>query len=261
MGLPARLEARAVRQVHRPENPDSGVYAVVRPSAETVTAYATHDAKNMVGILTSNVESLREAIRTNAERCDVMAALDDLEACAQRLGGIMHQALEPKAAVEAFKPRKTRVNLVTVVHAVYQQMRHQAATSDVHLEVRVQCDAPVMIDASLMERVLGNLVDNALRFTPRGRVVRIGCAIVGDEAELTVTDQGPGIDRANTDRIFEPYFTTDTGAFPGESVHSGLGLAFCRTIARLHGGDVRAENTPGDDGTTGSRFIVMLPLA
>ncbi len=261
MASPARLEARPVRQMPRPESPDSGVYAVVRPREDTVTAYATHDAKNMLGVLTANVEFLREAIRTNAEHTEVMAALDDLQACAQRLGGIMQQALEPKAAVEAFKPRKGRVNVVTVVQAVYQQMRHQAAASDVRLEVRVQCDATAMIDGALMERVLGNLVDNAIRFTPRGRVVRIGCGIVGDEIELTVTDQGPGVDRGNTDRLFEPYFTTSSGAFPGESVHSGLGLAFCRTVARLHGGDVRAENTHGDEGTTGSRFVVSLPLA
>ena len=261
MAMPARLDARIERSAPRAETPDSGVYKVVKPREETVTAYATHDAKNMVGVLASNVEFLREAIRTNAEQSDVMAALDDLEACARRLGGIMEQALQPKTAVEAFKPRKSRVNVVTVVHAVYQQMRHQAAASDVRLEVRVQCDATASIDASLMERVLGNLVDNAVRFTPRGRVVRIGCAIVGDEIELTVTDQGPGIDRGNTDRIFEPYFTTSSGAFPGESPHSGLGLAFCRTVARLHGGDVRAENTHGDDGTTGSRFVVTLPLA
>ena len=260
MAKPVRLEARAERPTPRAESPDSGVYKVVRPREDTVVAFATHDAKNMLGVLASNVEYLRTAVRSNAERAEVMAALDDLEACSQRLAGIMQQALEPKVANEAFKPRKAPVNVVTVVYAVYQQMRHQAATSDVRLEVRVQCDATAMLDPQLMERVIGNLVDNAVRFTPRGSTVRIGCGIVEDRVEITVTDQGPGIDRTNTDRIFEPYFTTSAGAFPGESAHSGLGLAFCRTVARLHGGDVRAENIRPEEGETGSRFVVSLPL-
>ncbi len=261
MASPTRLAPRIERHDSRAEKPDSGVYAVVRPREETVSAYAAHDAKNMLGVLASNVDFLREAIRTHKEQGDIFAALDDLEGCARRLACIMEQAIEPKAAMDAFKPRKTRVNVVTVVQGIYQQMRHQASESDVRLEVRVQCDATANIDAALMERVLGNLVDNALRFTPRGKVVRIGCALAGDEIELTVTDEGPGLDPSHIDRIFEPYFTTGAGAFPGESAHSGLGLAFCRTVARLHGGDVHAENVRGEGGATGSRFIVTLPVA
>ena len=232
------------------------MYAVVRPREETLLAFAAHDAKNMLGALSSNVEFIREAIRTNAEPQTIAEALDDLEACAARVRDIMQQVLEPKAAQTVLKPQLAPVNVASVVQAVYQQMRHLATTSDIRLEVKITCDAVARIDRTLIERVLCNLVDNAVRFSPRGTVVRIGCGVSDERIELTVTDQGPGVDRANCDRIFEPYFTTSAGSFPGESPHSGLGLAFCRTVARCHRGDVRAESTPD-----GGRFVIDLPLA
>lgn len=256
MGIPVRADRCATPRTSRAETPDSGVYAVVRPREETLLAFAAHDVKNMLGVLTSNVEFLREAVRTNADTSTVEEALDDLEACAVRLKDIMQQALEPKAAASVLKPQKAPVNVASVLQAVYQQMRHNAAAADVGLEVKITTDAVALIDRALIERVLCNLVDNALRFSPRGTVVRIGCGVSDERVELTVTDQGPGVDRGNCDRIFEPYFTTSAGSFPGESPHSGLGLAFCRTVARCHRGDVRAESTPN-----GGRFVVDLPLA
>ena len=257
MARPARLEPSAAARSPNPPNPDSGAYAVVRPRDETLTAYATHDAKNMLDVLSSNVEWLRDAVRAHADDGTIVEALDDIEACARRLTDIMAQALEPKTAVAAFTPRKSAVSVLTVVQTVYQQMRRQAAMSDVGLEVRVLSDGVALLDQSLIERVIGNLVDNALRFAPRGTTVRIGCNVVEDHVELTVSDDGPGVDKTECERLFEPYATTSGGAFPGESPQSGLGLAFCRTVARLHGGDVHAEPVPGGGG----RFVVTLPLA
>ena len=149
------------------------------------------------------------------------------------------------------------VNVSTLLQSVYQETRRQAYTSQVNVEVRIQTDTVAMLDRSLVERVLLNLVDNALRFAPRGSTVRVGCDVADDRIELSVSDEGPGIDKAQCDRIFEPFFTTCSGAFPGEPVHSGLGLAFCRAVARAHGGDVRA--IPSEPGF-GARFVVELPL-
>ncbi len=246
--------------VATPETPESGVYAVVRKAdEESLSTYATHDAKNMLSVLMSNVEWLRDAVRSGAEQKDLIEALDDLQSCTQRLTEIMREALETKTQDVGMNPRRSPVNVSTVLQTVYQQIRRQAATSDVRVEVRIQTDAVAMLDQSLIERVLINLIDNALRFAPPGSAIRIGCNAVDDWVELTVSDDGPGVDKAHSERIFEPYVTSSTSAFTDEPPHAGLGLAFCRAVARAHGGDVRAEQVPPSEGR-GGRFIVTLPL-
>ena len=245
----------------RVDMPESGVYGVVRSKEspakrEPWSAFAAHDAKNMLGVLSGNITWLREAIARGASRAELEEAVTDLETSVRRLNDIVRDALPRKPQhVEGLTPRMERVTVSRLLQAVYQQVRRQASVNQVTVEVRIGTDVETKLDAGLMERVLINLVDNALRFAPPRSTVRIGCDIVDDRLELTVTDEGPGVDKVQSERIFEPYFTTAAGAFPGEAVNSGLGLAFCRAVARCHGGDARAEPRP-----QGGYFIVELPV-
>jgi signal transduction histidine kinase len=256
LGKLRRTEARVEKRV---ENPESGVYAVAaRAPEESWEAFATHDAKNMLGVLSSNVEWLREAIQSGrVERPELLEAVEDLRACTGRLTELLQQALHPKTEKNPITPSVGPVNVGEVLQAVYQQTRRQAQGAEVRLEVRILSDAVAMLDRALVERVMLNLVDNALRFSPRGATVSVACDVVDDRVLLSVSDQGPGIEKVQSERIFEPFFTTSGGAFPGEPVHAGLGLAFCRAVARAHSGDVRASLAA--DGR-GACFIVDLPL-
>lgn len=122
----------------------------------------------------------------------------------------------------------------------------------------VRADLPgdlpfVDVDASLIERVLFNLVDNALKYTPSDAKILIGAKAVGDTMYCFVEDTGPGLPFGDPELLFEPFVRGQK-----ESVIAGvgLGLALCRSIIGAHGGTIGAE----DARPAGARFEIRLPL-
>jgi two-component system sensor histidine kinase KdpD len=116
-------------------------------------------------------------------------------------------------------------------------------------------DAPplVSMDPVLMEQVLLNLLDNAMKYSPAGSPVDIKVWTTQHTLTISVTDQGPGIAEGEADRIFEKLARGEAAASrPG----AGLGLAICRGIVTAHGGRIQAVNHPQG----GAQFLVTLPL-
>jgi PAS domain S-box-containing protein len=118
---------------------------------------------------------------------------------------------------------------------------------------------PAWGDASLIERVLQNLLDNSIKFSPRGGVIRIVARLVGSlgpresaRLQVSVSDQGPGISNELQKRIFEQFV-----AGPVKGSGTGLGLAFCKMAMMAHGEHIWVESQPG----AGSRFVFSLPVA
>jgi CheY-like chemotaxis protein/anti-sigma regulatory factor (Ser/Thr protein kinase) len=113
----------------------------------------------------------------------------------------------------------------------------------------------VLSDASLLERIVGNLASNAIRYTNRGGVV-IGARRCGDRVAIDVVDTGIGIARADRDHIFEEFFQvrSEVSSSPAHR-GMGLGLAIVRRFAALLGHEIRLDSREG----TGSRFRVLLP--
>ncbi|WP_242396094.1 sensor histidine kinase [Anaeromyxobacter oryzisoli] len=121
--------------------------------------------------------------------------------------------------------------------------------ADVEL-VRASGACPVALDKALMRRVLANLASNAVEAARPGRAsVHLGVSRTRDRAVLTVSDEGPGVDRALRARIFDPYFTTKGSG-------TGLGLAIVKKIVLQHGGEIEAGERPGG----GASFTIALPL-
>ena len=122
-------------------------------------------------------------------------------------------------------------------------------------EVRVTREggpvAPVRAGDDVLERVVVNLVENAVRYARSRVTVAVGPA--GGDAVLTVTDDGPGVPAADRDRVFERFTRLD-GARSRDEGGSGLGLAIVRELVLAHGGDVRLE-----DAAPGLRAVVRLP--
>jgi hypothetical protein len=124
------------------------------------------------------------------------------------------------------------------------------------LEVAVAADTPPLeADLRLVERVLENLVGNALGHTPAGGRVEVRVAPSAVGVELQVVDTGTGIAAAELPFVFDRHYR---GAASGEGEAgegAGLGLAIAKKIVELHGGSIRAESEP----RRGSRFVVVLP--
>jgi two-component system sensor histidine kinase KdpD len=124
-----------------------------------------------------------------------------------------------------------------------------------HVEVKLEsAEELVNIDAVLIERVLVNLIENAVKYTPPGSTITIMSLHHESELHLIVEDNGPGLPPGNEERLFEKFVR----GHPESAVNGiGLGLAISRALVRAHGGDLVADVHVA----RGARFIISLPLS
>jgi signal transduction histidine kinase len=141
-----------------------------------------------------------------------------------------------------------------MVLRLVDELQPQAAASGLKLEMSLQ---PTMIftgDAVALEQAFRNLIDNALKFTPRGGTIRVTLADDPTRMILRVEDSGIGIPTEAQEKIFVPFYQVDSSLarpFPG----AGLGLAIVRHVVESHGGQVTVRSAPG----SGSTFTIVLP--
>ena len=114
----------------------------------------------------------------------------------------------------------------------------------------------VQADGAKLEQALGNLVDNAIKYSPAGGSVRIASAVDGDRVHVSVTDEGLGITLADRSRLFQRFSRIDHPATRGVR-STGLGLYLVREQIQRMGGEVTVESEPG----RGSTFTISIPLA
>jgi len=134
-------------------------------------------------------------------------------------------------------------------------VREPAAKSGVRLSLESAPDVDIVEgDERRVRQIAFNLLSNAVKFTPEGGSVVVATERVGEEAQISVTDTGPGVAPEDQERIFEEFQQTDVGVMEREG--TGLGLALSRRLVELHGGRIWVESEPG----RGSRFVFTLPL-
>jgi two-component system sensor histidine kinase KdpD len=128
------------------------------------------------------------------------------------------------------------------------------ALSERNVRTDLPGDLPLLeVDASLMERVIVNLVDNALKYTPADTIIFIGAKAVGESMYCFVEDNGPGLPPGDSEHLFKPFVRGwKESAISGV----GLGLALCRSIVGAHGGTIQAKMAR----PSGTRFEIRLPL-
>lgn len=146
-------------------------------------------------------------------------------------------------------------DVAQLIQTAIASMTLSSIQRSINFITRIQDDLPaVLLDAERIERVLGNLLDNAVKHTLRGTIT-ITAAREGDHIKMSVNDTGPGIPSAERERIFVRFTQVK-----GEETHRrgfGLGLRFCYLAVQAHNGTIWVET--GDDGT-GSKFVFTLPL-
>jgi two-component system sensor histidine kinase KdpD len=126
------------------------------------------------------------------------------------------------------------------------------------LRTVIDLESPTLVghfDFSQSLRVLCNLLENALRYSPSDEGVELAARRDGDMLVFSVSDRGPGVDRVDVDRIFEPFYRSSNS--PPDAGRAGLGLSIARTLAELQGGRVEYARRPGG----GSIFSLRLPAS
>ena len=218
-----------------------------------LTANVSHDLRTPLATLRGYVETLllKDDVLTAGERKEYLRAA--VRYC-ERLGGLVAELLElAKLDSGAVAPRWERFNLGELVQDVLQKMRPRAGERD----VRLVADSAeegffVAADIAMIERVLENLVENALRHTPPGGRVQVALSREAEGVGVEVSDTGSGIPREALPHIFERFYRQGGD---GEG-HSGLGLAISKRILELHGQSIQAAQAPGG----GAAFRFGLPL-
>jgi signal transduction histidine kinase len=150
--------------------------------------------------------------------------------------------------------RRTAVDLRAMLEQCCDAWLTQARQRGIELALSADEGVVVEVDADRVRQVVGNLLDNALRYTPPGGSVRIDATLDGPQLRIAVEDSGPGFDARVLADAFEPY-VRGNGARTGAG--AGLGLAIVQAVAESHGGGAVAENLPGG----GARVTVTILTA
>src|SRR5687767_7035452 len=197
-----------------------------------------HDLRGPITRLRNRLETVAAAEQPNR---------DDLADCVVQLDQVLatFNALLRIARVEsgAFRSAFTTVDLQPIVRDVCEL--YQAAAEDQHITLEADTKGPVEVfgDRELLAQVLTNLVDNAVKYTPAGGVVRVALERAGDTARLRIADSGPGIAAADRGRVLQRFTRLDRArSQPG----NGLGLALVNAVTLQHHGRLTlGDNEPG----------------
>src|SRR5579883_1770965 len=247
-----------------PSTPASSalVGARAQRSRDQLLAAVAHDLKNPLGAVKGHAQLLqRRAARGESRGSEqFLQGLATIDAIATRAAAQLDELLDlaRSQAQQTLVLNSAAVDLVALIHATVGE--HQAAAP--HHQIRVQTAMPELLgvwDAARLARVLGNLLANAIKYSPPGSQVVVDLQAedtpAGAWAVLSVRDEGLGIPPAELPRVFEPFYRASNveGQLPG----TGLGLASTRHIVERHGGSIAVASQVGG-GTT---FTVRLPLA
>jgi heavy metal sensor kinase len=221
-------------------------------------ADASHELRTPVAILRGETEvTLSRPDRTPGEYRETLAILRDES---QRLAHIIEDLFTlTRADAGQYTLNLRELYLDELTADVLRRTRSLAISKSVTLSSSIQAELPLHADEDLLRRMLLNLLDNAIKYTPAGGKVSVDCHRDGNVYALRVTDTGPGIPPDLQPRIFERFFRADKARSrsEGDTGGAGLGLSIARWIAEAHHG--RLELTHSD--ASGTTFTAVFPAS
>ena len=214
----------------------------------------SHDFRTPLTSIRMFVETLRENRIEDPERRERILALLSQET--GRLSTLIDRLLE-FARLESgrlrFVPKS--VDVGELVESVVARFEPRTLDGQTRLTTDIAPGLPlVLADADALAEAVQNLVDNAFKYTGTEKRIAVAVKRVGRDVEISVSDNGPGIARADQNRIFDSFYRVDD-RLSRATEGTGLGLALTRHIVHGHGGKIRVESEPG----RGARFVVTLP--
>jgi two-component system sensor histidine kinase CreC len=209
-----------------------------RSYVDEYVATLTHEIKSPLAAIRGAAELLREPVPEDA-RIRFTRNIEEQVARAQDLVDRMLElsSLERRGVLGQREP----VPVAAIADAVRNELSTVAAQRSVELFIDVDPSLVARGDPFLLQRALSNLVLNAIDFAPRESAVTVDASAARGRVDITVRDRGPGIPGYATARLFEKFYSTPR---PGGRKGTGLGLAFVREVAQLHGGSARLANHP-----------------
>lgn len=203
----------------------------------------SHQVATPLATIMTNLSILSRAIRAESAKEAVADSVAEAERMKRMLGRLRALA----HADEDVPLRREIVDLAELTSDVVNAYTAQAGTSGVGLVTEVNAKARINADKDLLREAVANLVDNAVRVSPRGAKVKLRVDRSSNGPSIAVVDSGPGIEEERLAHLFERFQRSESG--------SGLGLAIARRVVERHGGTIHVQTGRG----AGSTFTIELP--
>jgi two-component system sensor histidine kinase ChvG len=235
-------------------------------ASEKFAADVAHELKNPLTAARSTAESLDYA-RTDEQRRQLVTQIQsELKRLNRLITDVSNASrLDAELALQQRDPVDVTVLLERLVSSFGDLLRESGRRIELNIEKSsVRDPFTVLGHEGRIAQVATNLIDNAISFSPPEGVVTVGLRRDGERVEFSVRDQGPGVDTAALEKVFERFYTYRPTAESSRGNNSGLGLSISREIVTAHGGRVWAENIletkpSGETRRAGARFVVSLP--
>jgi two-component system sensor histidine kinase SenX3 len=210
----------------------------------------SHELKTPVGAIAVLAEALIEEHDPQVVRRLADHLVDESHRAVRTIDDLLKLS-----EIEVAPPADTPVDLSSVLRAAVGRGRAADGGRGVTIEI-VGGDEPLHVrgDERQLVSAVGNLVENAVKYSGPGDTVQISSAVVGPSVEITVVDQGVGIPSRDLNRVFERFYRVDK-ARSRDTGGTGLGLSIVRHVATNHGGEVVVTSVEGQ----GSTFVFRLP--
>jgi signal transduction histidine kinase len=212
----------------------------------------SHDLKTPLSIINTSLDLLQKT----SDPAYQQSKLDNIKQQAHRLNQMIQNILTTSFLETASDTTTQRLDLNTISTQIREEFSSIAENRSISLELMLDSTLPPVLGSEVeMRRVLVNLVENALRYTPSSGSITLQTSRKADQVVVEVRDTGIGIDEADLAYIFDPFYRADK-ARAADQGGTGLGLAIARKIVERYQGKIEVKSTPGQ----GSNFTVSFPI-
>jgi signal transduction histidine kinase len=210
---------------------------------EDVVSIVSHDLRNPLGVVLAAADLLLDLPLDDTER---RRQAEVIRRSGKRMQTLIEDLLDvARIEAGAFVVHLSTEDLLPILEEVRADFEAQAESRGLRLEIAGCVGAPkARVDRDRIIQAVANLLDNALRLTPEGGRVVLAAAETGDSVEISVSDDGPGIEPDLHERLFDRFAQSSSNGGG-----AGLGLAIVKGVAEAHGGDASVRSNPGE-GTT-----------
>ena len=253
--LPTELQSRVrslirLRRLRVELRKDREAILTLQDQKNELVQFLVHDLNNMLASLLCGVELLEYGPAPQWLR-----QRQRIEETTRSMQGMVQSMLDLSLHDQAgLAPNLETITLGSWLGQAQAELEAMLLRRNQTLTVQMDPDIKFKGDSQMLQRMIGNLLDNASKFGPTGSEIQVTVGFESLSLMVQVADLGSGIPEDKKLAIFERFIRLE--ARPGTSAGRGLGLAFCRMVAELHGGRIWVE----DNEPHGSRFIVALPM-
>jgi two-component system sensor histidine kinase ChiS len=216
-------------------------------------ANVVHEIRTPLAMIQGPIKVLQEKTTDTS----MLVQLDIAERNTQRLGDLINQMLDiSKIESSAYRLNEGVGKFGDFVEELANRYSHVAADKSLRFTKEIEVsDTPVLFDKDAFEKVIGNLLSNAIRYTPAGGSVGINVVLAGNTVEIAVWDTGPGVAKEEQLKIFDRFYRTGEQASAGIK-GIGIGLALVKELVALMHGTIEVDSEPGK----GAVFTVTVAL-